>query len=235
MRHGLPLFLMKDKEMHKSIVIASTALLVLLLPRHGYPQNEEIRGKVLWGGTVLGGGLFEHDGNGADGDQSSRETKPGFVVGGYLSYGLHERLALHAEVLFARKGSHHLLLGQRIGSYTLNYLELPLLARVSLLPLKGRLSSFVTVGPMLGIMLSASGEDVRMGEPLDVEGVWKTFDFGVVMGMGAAMQITPYDLLGLEARYDMGLRAIEHDRDTINNRGILFMLRYETCICSRSD
>jgi hypothetical protein len=32
----------------------------------------------------------------------------------------------------------------------------------------------------------------------------------------------------------MGLRAVVNNRDTINNRGMLLMLRYETCICSRS-
>lgn len=220
--------------MHKSIVIALGALLVLLLPRHGYPQNEESRGNVLWGGTMLGGGLFEHDGSGADGDQSSREIKPGFVVGGYLSYGLHEWFTLHAEVLFARKGSHHLLLGQRIGSYTLNYFELPLLAHVALPSIKDRLLPFVAVGPMVGVLVSASGEDVRMGEPLDVDGVWKTIDFGVIFAAGAAIRITPYDALAVEVRYDMGLRAIEYERDTVNNRGILLVLGYQTCICSRA-
>jgi hypothetical protein len=101
--------------------------------------------------------------------------------------------------------------------------------------IKDTLVPFVAVGPMMAVLLSASGEDVRMGEPLDVDGVWKTIDFGVVFAAGAAVPITPYDHLSLEARYDMGLRAIEYERDTINNRGILLVLGYQTCICSRND
>jgi hypothetical protein len=87
---------------------------------------------------------------------------------------------------------------------------------------------------MVGVLLSASGEDVRSGEALDVDGAWKSIDFGVIFGAGAAVRLSPHDLLALEVRYDMGLRAIEHERDTINNRGMLLVLGYQTCICSRA-
>jgi hypothetical protein len=210
------------------------ALFVALSPEHGFAQSEEARIKSFWGGAILGGGLFEHDGEGADLPQSSREAKPGFTAGGHLGYHLHPRIALHAEIMFTMKGFHDLLLRERRGTYTLNYLELPLLARVSLPSIKKTLLPYVTAGPMLGILLSASGEEVPSGEPRNLDGVWKTLDFGVIFGAGAAMRLSPHDLLGLEIRYDMGLRAIEYNRDTINNRGILLVLRYETCICSRS-
>jgi hypothetical protein len=220
--------------MDKKTTIALGFLFAVLLPEHGFAQSEETRVKALWGGAVLGGGFFEHDGEGADLPLSSRESKPGFTVGGQLSYDLHPRIALNAEVLFTMKGFHDLALGERRGTYRLNYLELPLLARVSLPAIEDRFLPFLTAGPMVGILLSASGEEVPSGEPRDLDGVWRTIDFGIIFGAGATVRLSPHDLLGLEVRYDMGLRAIEYNRDTINNRGILLVLRYETCICSRS-
>jgi hypothetical protein len=210
-------------------IMALGILWILFSPARGYTQNQG----GLWGGVALGGGFFEHDGKGTDSAEASREAKPGFAAGGHLGYVLHQHITLHVEVLFATKGSHHFVLGEKRYSYSLNYLELPLLARASLPSIKDRLVPFVTAGPMVGILLSAGGEDVRLGEPLDVDGVWKSIDFGVVFAAGAAIRITSYDSLTLEARYDMGLRAIEHERDTINNRGILLVLGYQTCICAR--
>jgi hypothetical protein len=95
------------------------------------------------------------------------------------------------------------------------------------------LSPFVAAGPAVAFLLSAKGEDVQ-GEPLDLDGVWKATDFGVIFGAGAVVRISPHDLLGLEFRYDMGLRAVVNNRDTINNRGLLLVLHYQTCFCSRS-
>jgi hypothetical protein len=216
--------------MNKKKIMTLGILWILLLPARGYTQNQG----GLWGGVALGGGFFEHDGKGTDSAEASREAKPGLAAGGHLGYVLHQHITLHVEVLFATKGSHHFVLGEKRYSYSLNYLELPLLARVSLPSIKDRLVPFVTAGPMTALLLSASGEDVRLGEPLELDGVWKSIDFGVIFGAGAALRISQHDLLGLEFRYDMGLRAIEHDRDTINNRGLLLVLQYQTCICSRS-
>jgi hypothetical protein len=220
--------------MNKLNLITLSILFVLLLPRHGYAQHEDERSTSLWGGVALAGGLFKFAGEGIESPQTSGGVKSAFTAGGQLGYAPHPRFALHAEVLFAMKGSYHLLDGRRIGSYTLNYLELPLLARVSLPPIQDMLLPFVAAGPWVGFLLSATGKDLRQGEPLNLDGVYKTTDFGVIFAAGAAVRITPYDLVGLEFRYDMGLRAIQPERDTINNRGMLLVLRYETCICSRS-
>jgi hypothetical protein len=220
--------------MNKVTFILFGTLFMLFFHRHGYAQGEDADGRGLWGGVTLGGGFFEHDGTGADGVQTSRESKLGFAAGGHLSYDLHQRIALYAEVLFATKGSHQFFSGEKRYSYTENYLELPLLVRVSLPSIKDRLVPFVTAGPMVAVLLSASGEDVRAGEPLNVDGAVKPIDFGVILAAGAAVRLTPYDSLALEARYDMGLRAIEYDREPVYNRGILLVFRYETCICSRS-
>lgn len=220
--------------MDKEKLIAVGVFLVVLSPTRGYTQSEATRGKTLWGGVTLGAGFFEVAGKGIDGPTSSGEFKPGFTSGTQLSYDIHRLVALHAEMLFAKKGSHHMVLDERLASYVSDYLELPLLARVSLPSIRDTLLPFVAAGPWVGFLLNVKGEDVQQGEPLDLDGVYKSTDFGLIFAAGAAVRVTPYDSLGLELRYDMGLRAVVNDRDTINNRGILLVLGYQTCICSRN-
>jgi hypothetical protein len=220
--------------MKKEKLVVIGALLVMLSPTRGLSQSEVDYRKDLWGGPTLGGGLFKFTGGGIDGPTSAGAFKSGFTTGAHISADLHQRIALRAEFLFVRKGSHHLVGGERAYSYELNYLELPLLARLSLPSIKDTFLPFVVAGPTVSFLLGATAEDVRQGEPRDQDGVYTSTDFGVLFGAGAAVRISPYDSLGLEIRYDIGLRAIMHNRDTINNRGLLLVLQYQTCICSRS-
>jgi hypothetical protein len=220
--------------MNRKIIILLSALIVSLLPTHSDAQSEGGRSADFWGGIVLGGGFFKFSGEGIESAQSSGAHRPGIIAGGLLAYDLHQRIMLDAEVLIGMKGSYHLVDGERFYSYSLYYLELPLLARLSLPSIKDTLIPFLAAGPVVSVLLGAKGEDVRQDVPVDLEGAYKSTDFGVIFGAGAAMRISSYDLLGLEFRYDMGLRAVVNNRDTINNRGLLLVLRYQTCLCSRN-
>jgi hypothetical protein len=224
----------EEPEMNREILFTVGICLVVLSPTRGYTQGESSSGSNFWGGVTLGGGFFKFVGDGIDSSQSSGAGKPGIVAGGHLKYDFHQRMALHAELLFLTKGSYYLISGERRAFYSSGYLDLPLLARVSLPAVKDTIVPFLAAGPWVGVLLSASGEDLQQGEPIDLDGVYNTIDFGVIFGAGAAVHISPHNRLGLEFRYDMGLRAVVNNRDTINNRGMLLVLRYETCICSRS-
>lgn len=94
------------------------------------------------------------------------EPRTGFVGGGYLAIWFGGAFALQPEVLYSQKGGNSVsdardatsqLLGEYMTHWNLEYLEIPVLARVRL-GSAGGIDPFLIAGPSLGINLSATME-----------------------------------------------------------------------------
>jgi len=100
--------------------------------------------------------------------------------------------AFQPEALVAFKGGEDT--GSAGGRNKINYFEVPMLGRVDVTV--GRARPFIVVGPSLGFRLSA--EDSAGN---DVKDRFKSVDFGVVIGGGAAIN----KMIGVEARFEQSL------------------------------
>jgi hypothetical protein len=128
----------------------------------------------------------------------------GFHVGGYVNYSITDMIGLQGELLFSMQGANK----TEDTDVRLNYINIPLLAELKLIPSLPELSFFA--GSQIGFNISrkvswsdgssASGSDLdkileQSGEKIN------TFDIAGVIGA----QYTFMEHLTLGARYNMGI------------------------------
>ena len=144
-------------------------------------------------------------------DLVGTKTKLGFVGGGYAAYRLGPAVALQAELLYSMKGAKVTSTwidftgnptGTIKGFWVLDYLEVPLLARVSFAQ-GSMVRPELIAGPALGFKLRARFEPGAPGTGTrDLDNV-RAVDVGAALGAGASIGRGPLRLL-LEARYTTG-------------------------------
>jgi hypothetical protein len=153
------------------------------------------------------GGLNLANTNGEDVDY-----RAGLSVGAFVSIPAGPMLALQPEALFSQKG-------EKIGGEksTINYLEVPVLLKLSPSLPGDMVRPIFFAGPSLGLLLSAKSGDV------DFKNVMKSSDFGLIFGGGVE-----FGKLSLDARYNLGLSAINKEAlaNDIKNRAITVMVGY---------
>jgi hypothetical protein len=136
-----------------------------------------------------------------------------FCAGGFISLNISGAFAIQPEVLFTIKGAkmEENILGELLDmKFKLNYLEIPVLFKISLPPLsKIKLNLFA--GPAIAIKLKAIAEISSGGMTKEekLENIQDS-DMGLVMGGGI-------DLGGfiIEGRYTMGLNSIYDSEDDV--------------------
>ncbi len=133
----------------------------------------------------------------------SVDRRAGFVGGLFVVWPATSRLALQTEILFSRKGAE-VGEGGDSAKIKLNYLDLPVLARVSS-EASGGTSFHVFAGPSFGFRLSAKGEGD--GEEEDLDDDVERFDLGLVAGAGVE-----FGRLIIDGRYTWGLSDIDKDK-----------------------
>jgi hypothetical protein len=142
-------------------------------------------------------------------DAQDFTMKTGAAAGVFLRYGVTGIFAIQSELLLSKKGAkdngwQDINSNPIEASMNLNYLEIPLLVRIAF-PAEWKVRPNLYAGPALGILLSAR-EKVG-GENVDIKGLYKSTDVGIVLGAGVDYR-TEKGLLFLEARYEMGLRTV---------------------------
>ena len=96
------------------------------------------------------------------------KNKLGFVAGGFLEYSINDKLALQPEILFTMKGSRIEMKFHFVSEYgevyskttaklTLNYLELPVLAKVKV-PIEN-IKLILFFGTFIGINIGANSKE----------------------------------------------------------------------------
>lgn len=150
-----------------------------------------------------------------DGDDSrpSFDTRAGLVAGAFVTWQAVSWLQVQPEVLYAAKGAS--LEQEGIDAQLiLDYLEVPLLARVTR-RVSGT-SVYVVAGPALAWRLGAKSRAEFSGatEEIDLAGDVESFDLGIVAGGGVDV-----GRFVIDARYTFGVRDIDADRtDAVSMR-----------------
>lgn len=157
------------------------------------------------------GGLNMAKYNGSD--AGSNDYKLGAAGGAFVCLDLIA-LKIQPELLFSQKGAKEEgtidLFGTLVsysGSTTVNYVEIPVLAKFSF----GKIIvPSIYAGPSFGMLMSANAEmefgGVSSGS-VDVKDAYNSTDVGLVFGV----EVKTPAKLSIEARYNMGLTSVAKD------------------------
>jgi hypothetical protein len=169
-----------------------------------------------------------------DQEPDDQKTQIGFVGGAALDIGIVKNFfSLQPELLFIQKGERFDERGVETKS-TLNYLELPVLAKVSFG--SESIKGYVNAGPSLALGLTGkykieggenAGEtDIRFGDSANDGRRYldNRFDFGLQFGGGGSFGLGPGSIVA-DIRYGLGLTDL-NDEDKAKNRTFAFTLGY---------
>jgi hypothetical protein len=148
-------------------------------------------------------------------DVEDVDYKAGLNLGGFVSIPAGAMFAIQPEALFSQKGTK-----DGNDKVSLNYLEVPVLLKLSPSLPGDFVRPIFFAGPSAGILLSAKDAD---GDNMK-DGL-KSADFGLVIGGGVE-----FGKLSLDARYNLGLssidKAVENVKADVKNRAITVMIGY---------
>jgi hypothetical protein len=160
----------------------------------------------------------------------SKSSRSGLVVGLAYDASVNELFSLQPELLYIQKGDHREAPGVEVNT-RINYLEVPLLAKVKL----GfdALKLYAVAGPSVGVGLNGETEarslwmsgasDVEFGNE---EGELKRVDIGLQAGGGIGYQVGKGTLL-LDLRYGAGLSNLDNVEDwKFKNRAFTLSVGY---------
>jgi hypothetical protein len=153
---------------------------------------------------------------GADIPGKGISSQSGLTLGGYVSYEFNDMFSLQQEVLFTMKGSRVNTIGDVWLSNIFLYVEMPLLAKVTLLPEPG-LRPNVYAGPAVAALIGAFN-DVGILEDI------RSYDLGFVIGGGVKIW-----KLSLDLRLTQGLLNFDESASGIDRKHQTFsvMMGYE--------
>jgi outer membrane protein with beta-barrel domain len=187
--------------------------MILAGPAHAVPVHY---------GARLGANLATITGDFAD--LSNPKTKTGLAAGGFVSVSPAPLLGIELDLLYVEKGfkvqgiatdPSGNPIGTTEGFLKLQYLDVPLLAKISL-PSMGAVSPYVIGGPNLGIGLNAKFEGGGLSH--DFTSDLQKLDWGATGGVGVRWGAGPMSL-GLETRYERSfadLWDIQNNFESIN-------------------
>lgn len=181
-------------------------------------------------------------------DVQSSDRKTGLSLGasfGLVSIGPVE---LVAEAYYRQKGSGFALADLETGEtppeelpetveFGIDYVEVPVLARVNLPPLSNSLGMYVIGGPAFAWRIDcgfetevSSGTSATNCDDLSSENLGETlenYDVGAAAGLGFDIALPGrVGALNLEARYTGGLKRIGADGTDVKNRAFSLTLGY---------
>jgi hypothetical protein len=169
---------------------------------------------------------------GNDGTDNLR-THGGFAVGLTYQYAFSTMFALHTGLLFESKGASQRMIIDPLNienhyRYNFNYLALPVLFRVHLMPDK-KLRPFINAGPYFGFLMrqmtvsrSDNGNNDNVSRSNGTDN-YRAFDVGVAGGVGLDYLITDRIHLDFEIRDNLGFYNISEssaDSDRLKNNSV---------------
>jgi outer membrane protein W len=169
---------------------------------------------------------------GNDGTDDLR-THGGFAAGITYQYAFSTMFALHTGLLYESKGASQRTtidpLNVDVRSrYNFNYLALPVLFRVHLMPEK-KLRPFINAGPYFGFLMrqmtvvrNENGNDDNVSRDNGTNN-YHAFDIGVAGGVGIDYLITDRIHLDFEIRDNLGFYNIsesDNDNSRLKNNSV---------------
>lgn len=149
------------------------------------------------------------------------------VFGGYLGFGISDRLALQLEVVYGARGGAGLGLGDGVladtaGAVTvaMQYVEVPILLRAGF-PGERFLASFFA-GPYAGFLTSCEvrpggGATACADTTATQRFTPRATDFGIVAGTGLDVAFGESTVF-IDARYSLGLLSLQSGADAFDAR-----------------
>ena len=185
----------------------------------------------LSGQTIIGvrGGLTSAKVTGNDLTDATRRS--GFAIGGFVALGVGDAIGLDIGATYTQKGVAALDGGTEL-KIDLDYVEFPLLARVSL-PTVGRVSPRLSIGPVLafevGCEVAATQVELTITVDCDDPGLdgdldTTSFDLGALVGAGASIRLGGRARFSLDVMYNDGLKSIVPDEVQDPNKNQTFMV-----------
>jgi hypothetical protein len=169
-----------------------------------------------------------------DGSGSSYPNRNALGVGVTYRKPLRRRLALQPELLWIAKGYGEPASPTR----SLTYLEMPVLLRVgTLAPSGAAFSPVLSVGPTVALLLrcrmrglqaiSASDScDQVLTTPFAADYRMRRFDVGAMVGLGFEARTRGGSIVGVDARFELGLVDTQRTGGTSRNLATLLMLHW---------
>jgi len=134
-------------------------------------------------------------------------SNTGFQAGVQLDVPYTPYFSLMPELRYVERGFG--LSGD--GNVTLNYVELPVLAKFNL-PTGNPFTPFLLFGPNFSLKTGTGGNGILLGA-----GSYHTFDFGLNFGFGAQFQIAQTSRFFVDFEYYLGLTDVTSGSDLKNS------------------
>lgn len=155
---------------------------------------------------------------------ASLKSKANLTGGLFLSFGVGGPWSIQAEALYVRKGTT-IEATHYTGDISLDYINIPLFLKLSLLPVKGPVSPFLFFGPAVNINARAVVDDPQV-DSIDIKQYVNSADFGLVFGAGIDIK-----KFTLDARYEMDfgnpIKAQGGYTPKIHNKTLYVLLGYK--------
>jgi len=146
--------------------------------------------------------------------QETKNSRLGIIIGAFVAINISDMVTIQPEVLYTQKGAKYEgNLAQQTGTaftseIKLDYLEIPVLLKVSLLPKAAVVQPNLYFGPAFALKLKADvetdqGESEIYNAPPEGDNV-KNDDWGLVFGGGLDFNFSGKEI-GIEGRYTLGL------------------------------
>lgn len=143
----------------------------------------------------------------------------GISGGAYLSYMLSDVLEIQPEVYFSRKGAKEKGVTETETfdyDFALDYIEVPLLLKVSFPIEKLLIRPTIFAGPAISFKTNAKISRVINGYVYDVSYDYiKSTEVSLILGAGMSVPSKHYDW-GFDLRYILGLTKIDDSGDNLN-------------------
>lgn len=157
----------------------------------------------------------------------------GFLIGGFLDYGIGNTISVQAELNYQKKGGKFNDSPEGTGAVIrreFNYLTIPVLAKANFhdqgLGEKCDLALFT--GPYIGFLTSAHS-NIKTGSittPVDINSQAEKTDWGLVFGGGVSYNLVNGGAIIAELRYQMGLNKVDAQDPGLRNKGMGITLGY---------
>ncbi len=187
------------------------ALAVLILAFAAVPARAQDESPLRFG-VKLGMNISDFRGDdGIEGWGELLDWKAGFCGGVFMSYAVNDRFSVQPELLYSMKGMK-VGLWAFSATWSLDYIEIPVLARFSL-PFWSKRKPFVCAGPAIGFNVRSNVDVALYNEELgsiDLDEFTNTVDFSLVISAGIDFNIAGHEII-LEGRYVPGLSNVYTD------------------------
>jgi hypothetical protein len=202
--------------MNKTLTTIMAIMLSLLLVCSAFAAEKAEKG-ITGAGITAGLNLGKVTGDDTKETIAGKTYSPkmilGFAGGAFVEYSFSPMFAVQPEALIVMGGAKYDKITEGgvtvTPKLTLTYIQIPVLFKVKP-TMTGKIKPNVFAGPFLGILMSAKAKGqstTGVDASVDVKSYYKSTNFGVAFGVGAAYPMTK-GAITLDARYSLGLSKI---------------------------